>query len=1059
MATEEERILKIIVDSDKAIKKIIEYREALEALRKKEAELKKQKESSEIEEQQYRSEMEQTRILTKQYTESIRVLTKEVNNNIKSDREKSTSLKGLRAQLSNLTAAYDNLQREERESARGRELLDKINNVTKELKEAEYATQRYYRNVGNYASAFDGLGMSVQQVARELPSLSMGFNTFFLAISNNLPILIDQIALARKEYDALIKAGKNATPVWKQLISSIFSWQTALVVGVTVLSMYGKEIINWVSSLVTGKNALSDMESAMKDFGKNVGDSSGEMIASVNKLSSEWKSLGGSLEEQKKFIKQNKSEFDKLGISIDNVSDAENAFVRNKDSFVDSIIARSKSAAMMDIAAEKYKEAVTKMIEADKLPDKIKTMVNIGNQYQSNWVSGEYDNQEKAKLLKEKEELETVAEELVRKAAELTKEGESILSNAGIKQAEKATKSAMSMIKVTDKELEAIRQMEDALVEIIKANKEIERNKVAEAYDKEIEALKAKLNAEKALTEGSQKEILSLIEETEKKKRELMEGFSFDTEVYEEQRRTLAKSYDDEIVLLKNKLSTERGLTEGSQKEILSLIEETEKKKRELMEGFSFDTEVYEEQRRTLAKSYDDEIVLLKNKLSTERGLTEEAQNQILKIIKAKEKEKSEAVAKVSIVDADLEEERQRTILVYDREIEDLKKRLETEKDLTEKAREAILEIIKAKEIQKENELDKLNDESLNREIERQQKQIQLQLDGVKEGTEEEHNLRVKALELQRESELSNKELTEQMKLAIVKKYEKLMNEEAIRYAEDTAQAQSDAIKLQFETAIAEAYGNEQEILRIQMEQKKAELDAIQQMEGESLEEFNLRRLTAENEYLSAKQDLADKEVEIEQSKLQAMSDVTGGLISLIEAIGEENKAMAVASKILALAQIAIDTGRAISSGVAEAIKAGPFPANLAAIATTVAAVMANIATAIKTVKSAKFATGGDVTGAGTGTSDSIPAMLSNGESVMTAKATSMFAPILSAFNQAGGGVPIYGQQAGSRAMGEDMLAKSFAKGLEKMPAPVVSVEEISTVTNRVKVIENINRI
>lgn len=874
MAVDEERILKIIVDSDKAIKKIIEYREALEALRKKEAELKKQKESSEIEEHQYRSEMEQTRILTKQYTESIRVLTKEVNNNIKSDMEKSTSLKGLRAQLSNLTAAYDNLQREERESARGRELLDKINNVTKELKEAEMATQRYYRNVGNYASAFDGLGMSVQQVARELPSLSMGFNTFFLAISNNLPILIDQIALARKEYDALIKAGKNATPVWKQLISSIFSWQTALVVGVTVLSMYGKEIINWVSSLVTGKNALSDMESAMKDFGENVGDSSGEMIASVNKLSSEWKSLGGSLEEQKKFIKQNKSEFDKLGISIDNVSDAENAFVRNKDSFVDSIIARSKSAAMMDIAAEKYKEAVTKMIEADKLPDKIKTMVNVGNQYQSNWVSGEYDNQEKAKLLKEKEELETVAEELVRKAAELTKEGESILSNAGIKQAEKATKSAMSMIKVTEKELEAIRQMEDALLGTIKDAREKQR--------KEIE-------------------------------------------------------------------------------------------------------------------------------------------------------------------------------VSYSREIEDLKKRLETEKDLTEKAREAILEIIKAKEIQKENELDKLNDEALNREIERQQKQIQLQLDGVKEGTEEEHNLRVKALELQRESELSNKELTEQMKLAIVKKYEKLMNEEAIRYAEDTAQAQSDAIKLQFETAIAEAYGNEQEIMRLQMEQKKAELDAIQQMEGESLEEFNLRRLTAENEYLSAKQDLADKEVEIEQSKLQAMSAVADSLANLLAEVGESNKAAAVMAKVVALAQIAISTGEAIAKMVGA--EAGKGIAGLVTMATGIATILSNIAIAIKTVKSAKFATGGDVTGAGTGTSDSIPAMLSNGESVMTAKATSMFAPILSAFNQAGGGVPIYGQQAGSRAMGEDMLAKSFAKGLEKMPAPVVSVEEISNVTNRVKVIENINRI
>lgn len=212
------------------------------------------------------------------------------------------------------------------------------------------------------------------------------------------------------------------------------------------------------------------------------------------------------------------------------------------------------------------------------------------------------------------------------------------------------------------------------------------------------------------------------------------------------------------------------------------------------------------------------------------------------------------------------------------------------------------------------------------------------------------------------------------------------------------------------------------------------------------------------NNQIKEQQAKADKEVEIEQAKLQAMSQVMGSLVSLIEAVGESSKAAAIASKVVALAQIAIDTGAAISSGVAQATKIG-FPQNLAAIATTVATVVANMANAIKTVKSAKFATGGDVTGEGTATSDSIPAMLSNGESVMTAKATSMFAPILSAFNQAGGGVPIYGQQAGSKAMGEDMLAKSFAKGLASMPSPVVAVTEIEAVQNRVKVIENINRI
>lgn len=211
-------------------------------------------------------------------------------------------------------------------------------------------------------------------------------------------------------------------------------------------------------------------------------------------------------------------------------------------------------------------------------------------------------------------------------------------------------------------------------------------------------------------------------------------------------------------------------------------------------------------------------------------------------------------------------------------------------------------------------------------------------------------------------------------------------------------------------------------------------------------------------EMLKDEQDTADKEIEIQEQKANAMRAITGSLIDLVDAIGESSKAAAIASKVIALAQIAIDTGVAISKAVATTSAKG-FWGFLAEVGPFIAAIVANMASAIKTVKGAKFATGGDVSGAGTATSDSIPAMLSNGESVMTAAATSMFAPILSAFNQAGGGVPIYGQQTGNQAMGEDMLARAFAKGVESLPSPVVSVEEINNVGNRVKVIDNISSI
>ena len=116
------------------------------------------------------------------------------------------------------------------------------------------------------------------------------------------------------------------------------------------------------------------------------------------------------------------------------------------------------------------------------------------------------------------------------------------------------------------------------------------------------------------------------------------------------------------------------------------------------------------------------------------------------------------------------------------------------------------------------------------------------------------------------------------------------------------------------------------------------------------------------------------------------------------------------------------------------------------------------MSTATKSIKSAKFASGGLVTGPGTGTSDSIPARLSNGESVMTARATEMFAPILSSFNMMGGGVPINVTQTSNQALGEDMLARAVAKGVSEI-RPVVSVEEINTVSNRVEVLENLGSV
>ena len=444
--------------------------------------------------------------------------------------------------------------------------------------------------------------------------------------------------------------------------------------------------------------------------------------------------------------------------------------------------------------------------------------------------------------------------------------------------------------------------------------------------------------------------------------------------------------------------------------------------------------------------------------------------------IKSAEKEKSDAAiaakqkeleavraaedAMLALVKDGRDKQSKEITLQYNRQIEDLRTRLKTETDLTVKARQAINDQIKALEQQKAAELQKLSEEELQKEIDNRTKLISLQLEAVKEGSEQEYQLRMQQLLAQRDAELADKELTEQMKLAIVDKYDKQMDDLILQREQEISDKQQEAVRLRMENEIMQLQqsgASELEILQEQASQKLELLNSIQQQEGESEQEFLNRKLQANQEYIDAKKAIADKEVEIEQVKFQAIETITSGLSSAFETLGENNKTFAILSKTLALAEIAINTGKALAAGIAQA-QSVPFPANLAAIATTVATILSNIAVATKTVKRAKFATGGLVTGPGTGTSDSIPAQLSNGESVMTARATSMFAPLLSSFNQMGGGVPINVTQTSSQALGEDMLARAVAKGVQSM-RPVVSVEEITSVSNRVKVLENLGNV
>lgn len=195
-----------------------------------------------------------------------------LNNDAKINNAAATSMDALGQSLSKMRITYRGLTEEERNSSFGKDLLASINQTDSKIKALDATIGNHQRNVGNYKQKWDGLGMSIQQIGREFPSLAYGPKVFFSAISNNLPILADEIKRTKNEFKALKAEGKEATPVWKQVASSLFSWNTALTVGITLLTLYGDKVVDWVSGLFKAKDALSEIDTYQQNLNRIMSD-------------------------------------------------------------------------------------------------------------------------------------------------------------------------------------------------------------------------------------------------------------------------------------------------------------------------------------------------------------------------------------------------------------------------------------------------------------------------------------------------------------------------------------------------------------------------------------------------------------------------------------------------------------------------------------------------------------------------------------------------------------------------------------------------------------------
>ena len=885
MAENVEKILDIKVNYSEAVKAIAAYQTKIDEARDAEKDLKKQLKDGVISRQQYNEEMAASKAAINDYNESIRTISKTMQNQIRQEREQEGSLKSLRAQLSNLTAEYDSLSEVERKGVAGIKLRKSINDVTDALKEAEEETQRYYRNVGNYKNAIIEAANSNLPFMQQLSMLNAGLN----GISGYLTGV-----------NAKMKIAAATTTGFTKVVKLLGIAMMSTGIGLLIVAL--GSLVSWFTKTQKGVEAANKIMGALG--------------ATINVII---------------------DRASKLGSALVNV-------------FTGDFAEAAEDAK--GILAGIGKEIVEETKQAWRLADALNAI-------------------EKREVMLSMSRAANRAEiEKLKKAAD----DQTLSTNERIKAAEKA----------------AAMEKED-----LKLQTELARARIANML---------------GYTE--------VTDEVLKKIKDLQTG---------------AITADEAISQIGLSDSTIDDLKQlGELVTNLSELEES---------SYTRQTE----QQNTLNSIRKEGADKAKEAKQVELEAVRAAEDAMLALVKDKR-----------------EQGRKEIELTYNRQIEDLRIRLQTETNLTIKAKEAINTQILALEKQKDDALSKLSDEELNKELEQRERLISLQLEAVKEGTEQEYQLKMQQLSVQREAELADKELTEEMKLAITEKYASMMDNLAVERERTTTERQQEQVRLRMENELMQleqSGASEMEILQEQAAQKLGILNSLQQMEGESEEEFLNRKLTANEEYMNAKKAIADKEVSIEQTKTGAMTKLLGTMSNAMAAAGEVSEELGMAGKVLALAEIAVSQGVAIAKAVETATRSSATWIDmLAAISTVVAAVTTVMTSAIKSVKSAKFANGGLVTGPGTGTSDSIPAQLSNGESVMTAKATEMFSPILSSFNMMGGGVPISVAETSGQSLGEDMLASAVAKGVQSI-RPVVSVEEIRSVSNRVEVLENLGNL
>ena len=908
---------------------------------------------------------------TRALKDERRGLQKEMQNEIKMQTAEAGSLKALRAELSKLTQQYDAMGDEMKATQEGINKFNEINRLTDQLNQAEQATQRYFRNVGNYPGAVKPLRQELRELTMQLAEMERNGergSEAYNELAKQAGRLKDAMSDARREiarqssdikgFEGVVDIVKTATTAWQVYAGAM-----------NAFGLESEEAMKAMQKL----QGIMAITNGLKQLGTQLTNNE---TASYKAYHAVLRMLG--IEKQKDVV---------------NTNAETTAQVANTQ----AMTAASGAAKILKTALAAL--GITALIAA------IASLVAYWDDVKAFFGGMTAEEERAAKITKELNDIQLQSAKVYATTmAELVSYTQKIKDFNGTKEQEKALVDELNnKYGKTFGTYKTLAEWQNVITKngkeyakmlMLEAQAQAVLNKYSETY---ISVLAAQQKVTKLVMEMGKLDWIDDINGKAGMLQLAINAARAELKMAEKD----AKQYFDAYLSLQRQIDSISTTNNFNPSPTPSTPKSPKAK--------------------TTKNTKNDAEKAAKAQLELQRKL----QDAQLQLLEEHEKRRKEIIYK------------------YERQIEDIRNK---SKDLSADE----VKLIETLEKQKDADLRALQDAFKAESIKKEQERIQAMLELVKQGTKEELDLRLDALTKELEAEThaintstaTDEEKAEQRNMAL-QKYLHDRNELIANYDQQLAEQRAQAIANDFQKRLNDAFGNELETLRIQYEQKRMLLEQAQQQEGETIEQFNARRLQLESDYLNAKKSLSDKEKEIEQAKYDFAASIASGLGQIFQAMGEDNTAFAALSKVLALAEIAINTGKAIAAGIASAMSV-PFPANIAAIATTISAILSGIASATKAVEGAKFATGGYISGAGTSTSDSIPIRVSNGESVMNANTTAMFSGLLSSLNQLGGGVPIQAAQTTSQVNGEDMLARAFAKGVAMLPNPVVSVEDIN---------------